>query len=103
MKANSFETYVLEQLACLADLRRKAMFGGQGLYLGNRFFAILHRGRLYFKTDARTREGYLRAGSEPFRPNPRQTLGSYYEVPAAVLEDVSTLQAWALSAAAIDA
>ena len=34
----------------------------------------------------------------PFQPNPRQTLTSYYEVPADVLEDAETLVTWAQAA-----
>jgi DNA transformation protein len=31
----------------------------------------------------------------PFRPNERQTLKSYYEVPPEVLEDPEALRSWA--------
>ena len=77
------------------------MFGGHGLYLGEQFFGILHRGRLYFKTGEATRGDYLNAGSGPFKPNAGQTLGAYYEVPAQVVEDSTTLIRWAVKAASI--
>jgi DNA transformation protein len=94
---DSFRDYVAEQLGEGATFR--AMFGGYGLYLGDAFFGILSGGRLYFRTSPRTRKDYLGRGMKPFRPNARQTLKSYYEVPADVLEDAETLRAWSLRAA----
>ncbi|MEX5215807.1 MAG: TfoX/Sxy family protein [Nitrospiraceae bacterium] len=62
------------------------------------FFGIIHRGRLYFKTDERTRAAYLARGMTPFRPNPKQTLKTYYDVPVEVIEDTEQLIAWARQA-----
>ncbi len=95
---DSFKDYVLDQLATLGTVRARAMFGGYGLYRGPEFFGILHQGRLYFRTDARTRPDYIARGMSPFQPNPRQTLTSYYEVPADVLEDAEILANWARAA-----
>ncbi len=98
MRDDSFKDYVLDQLAMLGAVRARAMFGGHGLYYGQEFFGILHQGRLYLRTDARTRPDYTTRGMQPFRPNPRQTLTSYYEVPADVLDDADILTAWARAA-----
>ena len=32
---------------------------------------------------------------KPFRPNPKQTLRSYYQVPVEIIEDGDRLGAWA--------
>ena len=96
-RSDSFKDYVLDQLGVLGVTAR-AMFGGHGLYRGAEFFGILHQGRLYFRTDARSRPDYIARGMSPFRPNPRQTLTSYYEVPADVLEDAEILALWAQAA-----
>ena len=100
MPEDSFVQFVLDQLSGLEDLRCRPMFGGHGLYRGEVFFGILHRGNLYFKTDEKTRPDYEARGMGPFRPNPRQTLKSYYEVPADVLENAKELKAWARRALA---
>jgi DNA transformation protein len=92
--------YVLEQLAELGPVTSRAMFGGHGLYLGDQFFAIVHRDRLYFKTDGSSRGEYEARGAEPFRPNVRQTLTSYWEVPADVVEDRAVAVEWAREAVA---
>ncbi len=100
MKDETFKNYVLDQLRGLDELECRAMFGGYGLYRGETFFGIIHRGRLYFKTDDASRPAYVEAGMKPFRPNARQTLKSYYEVPVDVIEDEDRLLRWARPAIA---
>ena len=92
--------FVLEQLGELGPVSSRAMFGGHGLYLGDQFFAVVYRDRLYFKTDDASRPDYEARGCEPFRPNPRQTLKSYWEVPAEVVEHGESAAEWAREAVA---
>ncbi len=96
----SFRDFVLDQLAGLRGLDCRAMFGGYGLYADERFFGIVHRGALYFRTDEQSRPDYLRRGMRPFVPGPRQSLKAYYEVPAEILEDPESLLDWARRALA---
>ncbi len=98
MKRDDFQDFVLDQLDALGDVTVRRMFGGAGIYCGDTFFAILYTGRLYFKTDEQTRGEYEAHGMKPFQPNPKQTLKSYYEVPAEVLEDRAALVEWAHAA-----
>ena len=95
MKDSSFKEFVLDQLRELGGLESRAMFGGVGLYAGGKFFGILFQGRLYFRTSETTRAVYIERGMEPFRPNAKQRLNSYYEVPADVIEDGGELSRWA--------
>lgn len=95
MKDSSFKNFVLDQLRELGGLESRAMFGGFGLYAGGKFFGIVFQGRLYFRTSVATRAAYLGRGMEPFRPNAKQRLNSYYEVPADVIEDADELSRWA--------
>lgn len=71
------------------------MFGGYGLYQDETFFGILHQGRLYFKTDEATVGEYRKRRMKAFRPNARQTLKSYYQVPVEIVEDADQLADWA--------
>ena len=98
MKDDSFKDFILDQLYDVGNLDCRAMFGGFGLYSGSIFFGIIHKGRLYFKTDEITRAEYIKAGMEPFRPNSKQTLKNYYEVPIDVIEDPERLVDWASKA-----
>jgi DNA transformation protein len=97
MKTDSLKGFVADQLR-LSNLECRSMFGGYGLYSNGEIFGILFEGRLYFKTNAATRPTYEQRGMKPFRPRVRQRLKSYYEVPADVIEDASTLTAWATEA-----
>ena len=98
MKADSFKDFVLDQLRELRGLEGRAMFGGCGLYAGEKIFGIIFKGRLYFKTTEATREVYVQRGMKPFRPNNKQKLNAYFEVPADVIEDAAQLEIWAQAA-----
>jgi DNA transformation protein len=100
MADDTYRDFVLDQLAPLAGaLECRKMFGGCGLSLGGSFFGILYRGRLYFRADPASRAEYEKRGMRPFRPNARQTLRSYFEVPVDVVEDADQLVSWARRAA----
>jgi len=91
---------VLDQLDRLEQVRCRAMFGGYGLYRGASFFGIISRGRLYFKTDAKS----LSLRTSHRLPGPLcQVVGvlkSYYQVPVEILEDADHLTQWARQAVA---
>ncbi|MGE0642488.1 MAG: TfoX/Sxy family protein [Nitrospira sp.] len=94
-KHDGFTDFVLDQLADLRGLTCRAMFGGYELSHTGKFFGIIHKGRLYFKVTAATAPRYKEQGMKPFRPNTKQTLKSFYEVPLDVLEDKEHLVDWA--------
>ena len=98
MKEDSFRDFVLDQLQGLEGLEVRRMFGGHGLYRDEIFFGILHKGRLYFKVDEKTMSQYLERKMKPFRPNAKQTLKTYYEVPVEIIEDGDRLCEWAEAA-----
>ena len=98
-KQDGFKDFVLDQLSGLPGLTCRAMFGGYGLYQQGTFFGIIHKGRLYFKTDRVTAPRYRERGMKPFNPSPAQTLKNYYEVPVEILEASGNLTAWASQAA----
>lgn len=95
MRADSFKDFVLDQLGQIPQLGCKAMFGGHGLYQRETFFGIIHKGRLYLKTNGVTQSAYAAHGMQPFRPNGKQLLKHYYEVPVDILEDAEQLKVWA--------
>lgn len=94
----SFKDYVLDQLQYLENVEARRMFGGYGLYRDETFFGIIHKGKLYFKVDEATVREYRRRKMKPFRPNARQTLKSYYQVPQDAVEDMDMLCEWAVQA-----
>ncbi|HKK05516.1 MAG TPA: TfoX/Sxy family protein [Gammaproteobacteria bacterium] len=98
MSEDSFTDFVLAQLHDFCQLRCRSMFGGHGLYNAGTFFGIIHSGRLYLRTNERTRARYLAAGMQSFRPNDNESLRYYYQVPADVVADTRRLVEWALDA-----
>ena len=99
-KSDSFCDFVVDQLGDLGALTVRRMFGGFGIYREDVFFAIVQDAALYFKTDDSTRAEYVRRGMGPFRPNEKQTLWSYYQVPVELIEDAEGLCDWARKAVA---
>ena len=92
---DGFKEFVLDQLSQLRGLTCRVMFGGYGLYSRSTFFGIIHQGRLYFKTTPASVGSYKMHGMRPFRPNAKQILKSYYEVPVDIIEDAEDLTRWA--------
>ncbi len=97
-KNDGFKDFILDQLTELNGVATRAMFGGYGLYQRTKFFGIIHKDRLYFKVNATTAPNYKEHGMKPFRPNAKQTLNSFYEVPIDVIEDAEALTQWATEA-----
>lgn len=98
MTAESFKCYIEDALQVLGGVHLRRMFGGYGIYRDEIFFGILHQDCLYFKTDETSRVNYIAHGMQPFRPNAKQTLKNYYEVPLEIVDDPETLVAWAREA-----
>ncbi len=72
----------------------RRMFGGVGIYAEGKMFALSHEERIYLKVDDESRAEFDQLGSGPFRPNERQTLKSFYELPDEVASDDAELAAW---------
>lgn len=94
--SESFKTYVIEQLTRLRpDIRSRGMFGGVGIYAGERFFALIDDDVLYLKVDDVTRVDFEREGMGPFQPfGPGGEVMQYYELPAGLLDDPAELAPW---------
>jgi DNA transformation protein len=91
----SFKDFILDQLNEIDSVEARRMFGGHGLYHDETFFGIVHKGKLFFKIDESTVGEYRKRKMKPFRPNAKQTLVSYYQVPVDVVEDPDDLCVWA--------
>lgn len=100
-----FRDFVLDQLS-RAGLRVRArpMFGGFGIYVGDRFFALIADDTLYFKVDDSNRPDFEALGMKPFQPYGEDggTMG-YYQVPADLLDDPDALRPWAEQSIAVAA
>jgi len=97
MERKDFEVWALDRLSELGDITSRPMFG-HGVYWRDVIFGIIFEDRLYFKVSDESKGEYLARGMGPFRPNERQTLKSYFEVPPEILVDREALLSWAREA-----
>jgi DNA transformation protein len=101
--SNDYLQYVLEQLAGLGQVAARRMFGGVGLYHGERMFGLISADTLYFKANDSNRADYVERGAERFRPFADKPLLSmtYYALPADILEDAEECVRWSRKSAAV--
>jgi DNA transformation protein and related proteins len=92
---SEFMNNVLEILSPLGDVTTKRMFGGYGIFLDARMFALVNKAEeLYLKADDQNRQAFIEQGSETYGKMP------YYAAPPEALEGWSQMQSWAEGAVA---
>lgn len=94
--SESYRTFVLEQLErSTSRIRHRSMFGGVGLYSGERFFALIDDDVLFFKVDDATRPAFMERGMRAWSPfeDGRASQG-WYQLPAEILEEPDDLRIW---------
>ena len=94
--SDTFKTYAIEQLGRVRpDIRARAMFGGVGLYAGERIFALIDDDVVYLKVDDFNRPDFEAAGMGPFQPfGPGGEVMQYYELPEGLLDEPDALRSW---------
>jgi len=95
--------FVRDLLSNFEPLHIRRMFGGVGIYAGERFFAILADDTLYLKADDGNRANFEQRGLKPFNyetKTGRTGTMSYYPAPAESLEDPDVLAPWVSGALA---
>lgn len=98
MAYDDLAEHCVELLSAVGPARARRMFGGQGLYLGDRFVGIVAYNKLYLKTSEATRQRFVEAGGEPFvydTKQGQQTSASYWTPPAEALESPALMEPWA--------
>ncbi len=90
--------YIVEEvLREVPGIACRRMFGGWGIYKDGVFFALIDRGRLYFRVDERTLPNYQRMGSQPFvysGPQGKPMTMNYWELPAEVMDNPYEVSRW---------
>jgi DNA transformation protein len=95
--ANAFVEHCLELLSPLGAVRSRRMFGGHGLYAGERFVALIAFDRLYVKADAESEPRFAAAGCVPFlyEGKGKPVRMSYWTVPDEAMESPAAMAPWA--------
>ena len=81
----------------LGPVRTRRMFGGQGIYLHDRMFALEIGGEVYLKADAETRSRFEAEGSRAFSyrdRNGRIATMSYWLMPSTAADDPAEAALW---------
>ena len=94
--ANSkeFVRRAIDDLSSLVDVTARPMFGGHGLFLDGRMFALISKDVLYFKADDENRAEFEAAGMKTYGKMP------YYEAPPTAMDDPRRLADFAGGAVA---
>jgi DNA transformation protein len=100
-----YHDYIMyDVLDGIEGVTSKKMFGGFGLYLDGRIFAIIvSNGELYFKVDDALKEKFKKYDSHPFVYTGHKTKGAvempYWLLPEEIMEDKDTLYDWVQASA----
>ncbi len=95
-KHDEYIDYLLELMADAGPVTARAMFGGYGLFLDARMFALVADNKLYFKTCQQTLRDFERLQLEPFcyQRGDKYIQMSYSEAPADVFDDRDEMTNW---------
>jgi DNA transformation protein len=80
----------------LGPVRIRKMFGGHGIYVGERMFALEASGEIYVKVDETNRPQFEAAGSRRFvyEAKGRATSMSYWLMPEVGIDDPAEAARW---------
>jgi len=94
---SEFVENALDLMSALDNVRARRMFGGHGIFRGERMFALVIDDALYFKADSASRHEFTGRGLRPFTYSARGKPVSlqYYEAPPEVWDDLAVMQQWA--------
>ena len=96
MAASDFVDHVLELMQPMGDVQARKMFGGFGIFSGDRMFGLVSRdGTLYLRTGDANRAAFVDEDLAQFMNMP------YHEAPADALDDGEVMCAWAEPARAV--
>lgn len=95
-QADDFVAFVLERMAPAGHVRARRMFGAHGIYLEERFVAIVHAGRFYLKANHATRHAFESRKLNPlvFRMSSREIVANYFEAPPEVFDEPREMARW---------
>jgi len=98
---SGFHAFVEELFAGLGPVRIRKMFGGAGIYAGERMFGLIDDDVIYLKTDAALKAELAAEGSLAWtysRAPGTWEETSYWRLPEAALDDPDEACAWARKA-----
>ena len=88
--------YLHDVFRLLGPVRTRRMFGGEGVYLDEVFFALVYDDVLYLKADAESAVHFRELGQRQFEDvkDVKAMAMGYYEAPSDVLDDAEQARIW---------
>ena len=100
MDSNALQERVINALRFIQGIQCKRFFRDWTLYQGDHFIGVISDGKLYLRTNHRTRREYIKRGMQPLAVAD-QAMRRFYQVPDDVVHDDHLLAEWARDAAAV--
>ncbi len=97
-KSDGFKDFVLDQLTDLRGVTRSCYVRRLWSLSWSHVFRNHPQRPTVLQSHDATASRYKAHGMKPFRPNAKQTLKSFYEVPIDIIEDAEALTQWATEA-----
>ena len=93
----AFAEFVLDQMADIPGIGKRAMFGGFGIYRDGLMFALIADEQLYFKASDQLGDDFTALGLQPLLYESRGKAVSlkYYQAPESVFEQSEQMLLWA--------
>ena len=94
----TFNDFVREQLSVVGPVQVRRMFGGAGVFLDGRMFALIAFDTLYLKADETTKPAFEAEGLEPFvyeAKGGKRAIMSYWQAPERIFDDPDEMRSWA--------
>jgi DNA transformation protein len=94
---SAFADFVLEQMASVPGVSKRAMFGGFGIYRDGLMFALIADESLYFKANDFLADDFIALDLPPFefQSKGKSMTLKYYRAPESVFEESELMQHWA--------
>ena len=93
--SEDYLNYITDQLSEFGPIDTKRMFGGVGIFRDGLMFAKIGSDVFRLKVDEHNQADYEARGMKPFVHPTKKKGMPYWEVPADVVEDRTTLAQWA--------
>lgn len=100
-KKNSFVEYVVhDMMGHIPGITSRAMFGGYGLYLDGKIFAVIADDEVYLKTADEAIGAFELYGSHPFtyEAKGKKMQMKYWLLPQEIADDPEQLRDWVVRA-----
>jgi DNA transformation protein len=96
-RQSAFAAFVLEQMAEIPGISKRAMFGGFGIYRDGLMFALIADEDLYFKANDWLADEFIARALPPFQFESKgKTMAlKYYRAPESVFEEAEQMKCWA--------